>query len=75
MNDFALPLLENLPIPIAVVTETGGVTYSNRIFRETFGAGAGEWISKAPIGYRNIRKEGGRGSRGAPPNVGRSELR
>lgn len=47
MTTFAIALLDNLSIPIAVVTEEGALVYRNRIFDETFGADAAAWISKA----------------------------
>ncbi len=47
MTTFAPALLDNLSIAIAVVTETGELEYKNRLFDDTFGADAAQWISKS----------------------------
>jgi signal transduction histidine kinase len=47
MTTFAIALLDNLSIPIAVVTEEGNLVYRNRLFGETFGEDAAQWLSKA----------------------------
>jgi len=40
-------LVDNLPQPIAVVTESGGVDYKNGAFDETFGTDAIQWLKEA----------------------------
>jgi signal transduction histidine kinase len=40
MTTYALPLLDRLPTPIAVVSETGTIEYRNKVFEETFGSDA-----------------------------------
>ncbi|PYQ29939.1 MAG: hypothetical protein DMF56_09440 [Acidobacteria bacterium] len=40
-------LLDHLPQPIAVVTESGGVDYKNQAFDETFGSDAAQWLKEA----------------------------
>lgn len=47
MKSYALSVLDRLPMAIAVVTETGGVTYGNHEFARTFGPGAEEWFKAA----------------------------
>lgn len=43
----ARALVDHLPQPIAVVTESGGVDYKNRAFDETFGEDAVQWLKEA----------------------------
>lgn len=45
MNQLTEGLLNSLKTALAVVTDTGAVTYKNRAFQETFGEGADSWIS------------------------------
>jgi signal transduction histidine kinase len=40
-------LLDHLPQPIAVVTESGVVDYKNQAFDETFGSDAAQWLKEA----------------------------
>lgn len=48
MNDhFSLSLVDNLGAPIAVVTDTGAIIYSNKQFNETFGDAASAWFDSA----------------------------
>lgn len=47
MTTHATSLLDNLSIPIAIVKEDGSLEYKNRVFDETFGTEAAQWISKA----------------------------
>lgn len=47
MKSYALSVLDNLPTAIAVVSETGGITYGNREFSNTFGPGAEDWFKTA----------------------------
>lgn len=48
MNDhFSLSLVDNLGAPIAVVTDTGAIIYSNVKFKETFGDAASAWFDSA----------------------------
>src|SRR5205085_11874901 len=49
MTTYAISLLDRLPTPIAVVTESGAVEYRNKRFEETFGGDTMSW-----------RKEGAR---------------
>ena len=44
MTTYALPLLDRLPTPIAVVSETGTIEYRNKVFEETFGSDAKSWL-------------------------------
>ena len=44
MTSFALSLLDQLPTPIAVVSDTGVIEYRNGIFEETFGEEAQDWL-------------------------------
>ncbi len=47
MSEQELSLLEGLRIPVAIVTQTGGISYRNKIFRDTFGSEAEAWIITA----------------------------
>jgi signal transduction histidine kinase len=47
MKNYALSILDNLPTAIAVVNETGAITYGNHEFTSTFGPGAEEWFKAA----------------------------
>ena len=47
MSEQALSLLEGLRIPVAIVTQTGRISYQNKIFRDTFGSEAEAWIITA----------------------------
>ena len=44
MTTYALPLLDRLPTPIAVVSESGAIEYRNKVFEETFGSDAKSWL-------------------------------
>ncbi len=44
---FALSLLDQLPMPIAAISETGVIRYRNRAFDEAFGTDAKDWIREA----------------------------
>jgi len=44
---FTRALLDHLPIPIAVITQTGQIEYRNTSFDETFGADAASWVKEA----------------------------
>ena len=47
MSSFAVALLDRLPAPVAVVTETGTIEYRNNSFEETFGSTAASWLTQA----------------------------
>ncbi len=47
MSSFAIALLDRLPAPVAVVTETGSIEYRNNSFERTFGSGAASWLTQA----------------------------
>ncbi|HUP63396.1 MAG TPA: HAMP domain-containing sensor histidine kinase [Thermoanaerobaculia bacterium] len=40
-------LLDRLPAPIALLTESGGIEYRNNAFDETFGSDAAQWLKEA----------------------------
>jgi two-component system phosphate regulon sensor histidine kinase PhoR len=40
-------LLDRLPAPIALLTESGGIEYRNKAFDETFGSDAAQWLKEA----------------------------
>src|SRR5438477_555393 len=44
MTAFAVPLLDRLPTPIGVVTESGAMEYRNKMFEETFGSDSQSWL-------------------------------
>jgi two-component system, OmpR family, phosphate regulon sensor histidine kinase PhoR len=44
---FARALLDHLPMPIAVITQTGQIEYRNATFDETFGFDAASWVKDA----------------------------
>ena len=47
MTTYALPLLDRLPTPIAVVTQSGTIEYRNKMFEETYGSDALSWLRDA----------------------------
>jgi signal transduction histidine kinase len=47
MSSFAIALLDRLPAPVAVVTETGSIDYRNNAFEQTFGSTAASWLTQA----------------------------
>lgn len=47
MTSFALNLLDNLELPIAVLTDKGEIEYRNLAFAKTFGEEAELWVAKA----------------------------
>ena len=47
MTTFSLSLLDNLDLPIARLTDTGEISYSNRAFDSIFGEEAALWVSKS----------------------------
>ncbi len=47
MSSFAIALLDRLPAPVAVVTETGSIEYRNNAFEESFGGNAATWLNQA----------------------------
>ncbi|MCM2316278.1 MAG: HAMP domain-containing histidine kinase [Thermoanaerobaculia bacterium] len=47
MTDFALSLLDNLELPIAILTDKGEIDYRNLAFAKTFGDDAELWVAKA----------------------------
>lgn len=47
MTAFSLSLLDNLELPIAILTDTGEIDYRNRAFAATFGDEAEIWVAKA----------------------------
>lgn len=47
MKTYALSVLDNLPTSIAVITESGSITYGNHEFSNTFGPTAEEWFKAA----------------------------
>lgn len=47
MKTYALSVLDNLPTAIAVVNETGSITYGNHEFTGTFGPAAEQWFKAA----------------------------
>lgn len=47
MTDFALSLLDNLELPIAILTDKGEIDYRNLAFAKTFGDEAELWVAKA----------------------------
>ena len=47
MTTFALSLLDKLPTPIAVITESGTIDYRNEAFQEVFGSDARDWLKDA----------------------------
>src|SRR5687768_493121 len=55
MKNYALSVLDNLPTSIAVVMETGAVTYGNHQFTRTFGPGAEEWFKAATRSFGGER--------------------
>ena len=44
---YVLSLLDRLPMPIAVITESGGTEYRNKAFDETFGNDAAQGLKEA----------------------------
>jgi len=44
MTTYAIPLLDRLPTPIAVVSESGAIEYRNKVFEEIFGSDAKSWL-------------------------------
>ncbi|MFN2442030.1 MAG: ATP-binding protein [Thermoanaerobaculia bacterium] len=55
MSELAVSLLDNIPTAISVVRDDGSIVYRNNAFRECFGEGADEWMtrnSKAVAGER-----------------------
>jgi signal transduction histidine kinase len=44
---YVLSLLDRLPAPIAVITESGGTEYRNKAFDQTFGSDAAHWLKEA----------------------------
>ncbi|HEY0593072.1 MAG TPA: PAS domain-containing sensor histidine kinase [Thermoanaerobaculia bacterium] len=51
--DLPLQLLDNIQVSIAVVSDTGTISYRNRCFADAFGSEADEWMDK------NARAVGG----------------
>ncbi len=47
MTAFALSLLDNLELPIAILTDKGEIAFRNRAFAGTFGDEAEIWVAKA----------------------------
>ena len=47
MTAHALSLLDNLELPIAILTDKGEIEYQNRAFTATFGSEAEIWVAKA----------------------------
>lgn len=46
MTDLAVALLDNIPSSIAVVRDDGTIVYRNNAFRDSFGEGADQWMSR-----------------------------
>jgi two-component system phosphate regulon sensor histidine kinase PhoR len=47
MSDFARPLLDELPMAIALVAEDGTIDYGNHAFTDTFGSDTPVWLKEA----------------------------
>jgi signal transduction histidine kinase len=47
MTTFAVSLLDRLPTPITVVTDSGTLEYRNEAFEEAFGSDAASWLKPA----------------------------
>ncbi len=47
MSSFAIALLDRLPAPVAVVTDTGSIEYKNHAFDYAFGSDASVWLTQA----------------------------
>jgi signal transduction histidine kinase len=47
MTEYAPELLDRLPMPIAVATESGDLVYRNATFNEAFGSNGEQWIRQA----------------------------
>src|SRR5476649_898677 len=47
MTEYATELLDRLPMPIAVATESGDLVYRNATFNEAFGSNGEQWIRQA----------------------------
>lgn len=56
MSSFAIALLDRLPAPVAVVTDTGSVEYKNHAFDHAFGSDASSWLTQ---GARAVAGERG----------------
>ncbi len=46
MSSYATSLLDHLPMPIAIVSDSGAIEYSNIVFQQTFGDGATHWLKQ-----------------------------
>ena len=49
MTEYAPELLDRLPMPIAVATESGDLVYRNATFNEAFGSNGEQWIRQAAL--------------------------
>src|SRR5438552_8945358 len=47
MNTYATALLDKLPTPIAVISQSGEVEYRNKAFQDIFGSDAKSWLKDA----------------------------